>query len=119
MPTAAKTPCKGCGRATRGRLCDVCREKGMGRERRKTSAQRGYNAAWQRASKAFLRVHPLCADPYKVHGERAVAAECTDHIKAHKGDMTLFWDPNNWQPLCLACNSRKAVEEEGAGWRHA
>lgn len=28
--------------------------------------------------------------------------------------MVLFWDPTNWQSLCDTCNSRKAVEEEGA-----
>jgi 5-methylcytosine-specific restriction endonuclease McrA len=46
-----------------------------------------------------------------------VPAKCVDHIQAHKGDMKLFWDPNNWQSLCISCNSAKAVAEEGA-WGH-
>jgi 5-methylcytosine-specific restriction protein A len=42
------------------------------------------------------------------------AAECVDHIKPHKGDMDLFWDSNNHQPLCIRHNSIKAATEEGA-----
>ena len=37
-----------------------------------------------------------------------------DHKVAHKGDMKLFWDRANWQPMCRSCNSRKAVQQEGA-----
>lgn len=40
-----------------------------------------------------------------------------DHRKAHKGDMRLFWDRSNWQPMARGCNSRKAVREEG-GFGH-
>lgn len=36
-----------------------------------------------------------------------------DHIVPHKGDMTLFWDRNNWQSLCSACHKRKTVLEDG------
>ena len=61
----------------------------------------------------FLREHPLCADPFGDHEGRATLAECVDHIIAHKGDMQLFWDENNWQPLCLHCNSKKAAMSEG------
>jgi 5-methylcytosine-specific restriction protein A len=42
-----------------------------------------------------------------------VPATVTDHIEAHKGDMKLFWDPDNWQSLCTGCNSYKAALEEG------
>jgi 5-methylcytosine-specific restriction endonuclease McrA len=37
-----------------------------------------------------------------------------DHKVAHKGDKKLFWDRANWQPMRLGCNSRKAVQQEGA-----
>jgi 5-methylcytosine-specific restriction protein A len=61
-----------------------------------------------------LRGNPLCVDPYGDHGRRVVAAECVDHVKAHRGDYALFWEPrNHWAP-CLACNSKKAALEEGA-----
>jgi 5-methylcytosine-specific restriction protein A len=36
-----------------------------------------------------------------------------DHIRAHKGNMLLFWDKTNWQPMRKGCNSRKAVRTEG------
>jgi 5-methylcytosine-specific restriction protein A len=116
MPFAAKTQCKGCGRPVHGRYCDACLQAGKGKEQRATAAQRGYGARWQKTSRAYLQAHPLCVGyPKGVHEKRAVAAECTDHIKAHKGDMKLFWDPSNWQPLCIRCNSLKASTEEG-GW---
>ena len=36
-----------------------------------------------------------------------------DHIEPHKGDDTLFWDQDNWQPLCKPCHSRKTATEDG------
>jgi 5-methylcytosine-specific restriction protein A len=36
-----------------------------------------------------------------------------DHIKPHKGDMTLFWDRTNWQSLCGPCHSAKTAAEDG------
>jgi 5-methylcytosine-specific restriction enzyme A len=80
---------------------------------RGNSIERGYNARWRRVRLVFLREHPLCADPFGDHEGRATPAECIDHIVAHKGDMKLFWDENNWQPLCLRCNSKKAAKSEG------
>jgi len=48
-----------------------------------------------------------------LHGERAVAATDVDHIVPHCGDMALFWDVLNWQPLCEACHGRKTAREDG------
>jgi 5-methylcytosine-specific restriction protein A len=34
-----------------------------------------------------------------------------DHIKDHRGDMTLFWDSaGNWQPLCKPCHGIKTAD---------
>ena len=55
---------------------------------------------------AFLAEHPLCVNPFKRHRDY-VPATVVDHIKPHKGDMELFWDPANHQALCLSCNSAK------------
>ncbi len=44
-----------------------------------------------------------------------VAAVLVDHIQPHKGDMTLFWRVDNWQPLCKECHDRKTALYDG-GW---
>lgn len=67
-------------------------------QRRGSSAQRGYTNRWKKARAAYLLKHPLCRmcrDTGKV-----VPATVVDHIKPHRGDMALFWDSSNWQPLC-------------------
>lgn len=120
MPNLPKRPCghKPCPRLVEPpqRLCPEHRKafhQSDAGERGNANA-RGYTAQWNRATKAFLREHPICADPYGIHGQRFQPATCTDHIHAHKGDHDLFWDPDNWQPLCLVCNRLKAIREEGA-----
>jgi 5-methylcytosine-specific restriction protein A len=78
---------------------------------RQTAHERGYTAEWQKARIIYLRANPLCADCYKIG--RLNAATVVDHIKAHKGDTLLFWDQDNWQPLCKACHDRKTAREDG------
>ncbi len=105
-----------------GGYCEACKAKGKGREVRLSAAKRLYDARWRRRSKAWLRKpgNQFCVGyPKGVHGERLVPARVPDHIRAHKGDAVLFWDEDNWQPFCIGCNSRKAVAEEGAGWRRS
>lgn len=78
---------------------------------RKTAAQRGYGSKWQKARKAYLARHPLC-----VHCEaegRVTPATDLDHRVPHKGDMRLFWDSSNWQPLCKPHHSAKTAREDG------
>ena len=76
-----------------------------------TSAQRGYGYRWRQARQAFLRQHPFCIECEK----RGIIKPATDvdHIKPHKGDMALFWDQSNWQPLCHTCHSKKTAREDG------
>ena len=71
---------------------------------------RGYGKAWQRESKRFLQSHPLCVQCEKEG--RYVKATVVDHIIPHRGDQKLFWDQDNWQPLCKACHDRKTLTEE-------
>ena len=78
---------------------------------RKTAYERGYNNKWRKARFHYLQSHPLC-----VHCDaegRVTPATDLDHIIPHKGDMSLFWDSHNWQPLCKSCHSRKTVLEDG------
>lgn len=82
------------------------------RKDKRGSTQRGYGSRWQRARKIFLSQHPLCV--YCERQGKVTAATVVDHIKPHKGDQELFWDTNNWQPLCKQCHdSIKAREENG------
>lgn len=69
--------------------------------------------AWKRASDAFKASNPLCAECER--NGRMTLTQVTDHIKAHKGDLDLFWDQANWQPLCVACHNRKTALEEKFG----
>jgi 5-methylcytosine-specific restriction protein A len=80
-------------------------------QQRKTTAQRGYGAAWQRARDGYLAKHPLCA-ACAGHG-KTTPANVVDHIKPHKGDRALFWDSTNWQPLCKQCHDVKTATRDG------
>ena len=112
MPYAPKVLCRGgCGRPVVRGVCEACQAKGVGQ--RKSSTQRGYDYRWQRARAAFLQSHPLCGDPYMRHPNQVVLATDVDHRIAHKGDMTLFWDPANWQGLCHDCHSYTTALEDG------
>ena len=78
------------------------------RERGSASA-RGYDRNWQKASKRFLREHPLCAECER-QGE-ITAAALVDHIIPHRGDQGLFWDEANWQALCGRHHDLKTSRE--------
>ncbi|HBE68817.1 MAG TPA: HNH endonuclease, partial [Planctomycetaceae bacterium] len=88
-----------------GRRCPRCNRPP---EKRQSAAKRGYGRRWRVASRAFLarpenRICAICKNRL---------AECVDHIVDHHGDMDLFWRISNWQPACLACNTRKAHQRE-------
>lgn len=78
--------------------------------RRGSAAERGYDARWAEASRAFRREHPLCC--CCLANGCVSAAQLTDHIVPHKGSETVFWDHGNWQALCHRChNEIKATIE--------
>ena len=86
MPRFPDHPCRhpGCSRLVpKGRkYCDE--HAGLHPEDTRSAAARGYGSKWQRQSKQFLRVHPLC-----VVCEREgkyVLATVVDHIRPHRGD---------------------------------
>ena len=80
---------------------------------RETSCARGYDRRWQNARAAFLASRPLC-----VVCEAAgivTPATVVDHIERHQGDQRLFWDIDNWQPLCKVHHDEKTRKETGFG----
>lgn len=97
--------CGGCGKLVPGGTRCACqaqrdRERKARHDQNRPSARaRGYDSRWDKARASFLLQHPTCAccpSP----------ATTVDHIKPHRGDMALFWDRTNWQPLCTTCHSR-------------
>lgn len=81
----------------------------------KTAAQRGYGYKWQKARETFLAnpENVLCVMCAEVG--RVTEATVVDHRIPHRGDMSLFWDRSNWQPLCKRCHdSHKQAEEKGS-----
>ncbi len=110
MPTRAPWIC-GCGhKIAGGQMCPCQRRRKVAIEKsRPTARQRGYDTRWQRETTEFLAQpqNRLCACGC---GRRATMV---DHKIAHKGDMWLFWDRRNWQPMNRRCNSRKAASREG------
>jgi 5-methylcytosine-specific restriction protein A len=81
---------------------------------RLSARKRGYNARWDRESREYLRNNPLCI---RCRGRGRVSpSQVVDHIVPHKGDMALFWDRTNWQPLCIPCHSGPKQSEERIGY---
>ena len=127
MPLAAPRPCPypGCGVLVDGG--GHCARHKVQRQRmidanRASSNARGYTSRWRKARAGWLRKHPLCGDrasaPSAEHSAcvrtgRVCAATDVDHIKPHRGDMSLFWDASNWQSLCGSCHSVKTACEDG------
>ncbi len=57
-----------------------------------------YGVEWRKARALFLTDNPLCVMCSEVGMlKRAVIV---DHRIPHRGNVVLFWDRANWQPLC-------------------
>ncbi|UVI33719.1 HNH endonuclease [Paenibacillus spongiae] len=110
-----KKPCSkvGCSELTRSRYCEEHAKLEWQRSDRErgSAAQRGYGHRWRLARESYLREHPLCI--YCMKEVRVNAATVIDHIKPHKGNKVLFWDRNNWQPLCKSHHDKKTARYDG------
>ena len=75
--------------------------------------RRFYGRKWAAYRKAFLSraENAFCVRCLTI-GRETPAGE-VDHIKPHRGDINLFWDSDNHQPLCKRCHSIKTVKEDG------
>ncbi len=71
------------------------------------------SVGWKEYSRGYVARNPFCADPYGRHRGQRVAASCTGHKVAHRGDMRLFRDPANHTPLCNSCNAFMCTTFEG------
>jgi len=108
-------PCNkhGCPNLTRESYCEQHKSIPHKRydDKRGSSSQRGYNSKWRKARLSFLQNNPLCVQ-CNAEG-RLTVANIDDHIQPHKGDMKLFWDSTNWQPLCKHHHDVKTATEDG------
>lgn len=79
------------------------------RERRPSSAGRGYGSAWQKAAALHLARHPLCV-------RCSDLATLVDHIHPVLGPAdTGFFEPANHQSLCRRCHAVKTHADRRAG----
>lgn len=78
------------------------------------SWQHLYNSTrWRKLRLIHLGADPLCrmcADEGRIK-----AATVVDHIRAHKGDLSLFWDMGNWQSLCAPHHNAHAQSRDRTG----
>lgn len=73
--------------------------------RRPSAANRLYNYEWRKACRGYLNQHPYC----RMCGNPATTV---DHIIRHRGDRALFWNRQNWQPLCTRCHNSVKQRQE-------
>jgi 5-methylcytosine-specific restriction protein A len=104
----------GCRELTRDSYCPKHTEI-KAKERREYDKTRPYkhlynSARWQYLRKKILFVNPLCVECEKQG--IATPATIADHIRPHKGNINLFFDPLNLQGLCKRCHDTKTSREE-------
>jgi 5-methylcytosine-specific restriction protein A len=110
MPNRCKRACRhpGCGAVTDDGLCAKHRELHSALAIAKVKQKSDfYGPKWRRESKRFLEENPWCA-MHLENGEH-VRATVTDHRIPHRGNLSLFWDRKNWQPLCKSDHDRKTA----------
>ena len=113
MPNKPKRPCRypGCpGFCEQGQVFCKDHMAWSGDRLRGGAEARGYDARWRSARTRYLSSHPLCVECLKEN--KLTPATVVDHIIPHRGDKKLFWDENNWQPLCKGCHDRKTGRGE-------
>ena len=63
-----------------------------------------------------LRQKILTSDPYCRMPTCHKIASVVDHIIPHRGDLTLFYDEDNLQPLCKTCHDSHKQRDERRGY---
>lgn len=108
-------PCTspGCPRLTtrsQGAKCDDCRRvaEERDRERRGSSAQRGYDAQWRAVRAVFLQEHPLC-ERHQAKG-LVVPATVANHRVTIAADPSRRLDTGNLEALCAPCHDEIVTE---------
>ena len=64
---------------------------------------------WQELRLKVLKKYPLCYKCLEI-GRQSIST-ISDHLKDHKGDLTLFFDFDNIKGICKKCHNRKSAIE--------
>src|SRR3546814_8972989 len=72
-----------------------------------------HTTAWQSLRIARLNAEPLCRLCSALG--LTVPATVVDHIRPHRGDRNLAFDPDNLQSLCKPCHDRHKQAQERSG----
>ena len=123
-PTACRTPgCK--GYAVRSGLCSDCAGITVGDTATPPRISKHdyhrpwkhlYNTTrWRKLRDAILRRDPICTDG--VVCEKRAASTVADHKIDHRGNLQLFYDPNNLRGVCKPCHDTKTGSSHGGGNR--
>lgn len=114
MPYAPPRACR-CGAVVAaGQPCPRCavprarERKSQHDATRASAAERGYDAAWRRVRKDYLKAHPMCS----AAGCAAPATD-VDHIEsiADRPDLRLSW--SNLRSFCHSHHSQRTAREQG------
>ncbi len=121
MPSAPPRPCNqpGCGALGHERFCPRHKKQRQQHYDKARAASQPWrkwykSARWLRLRATQLSAHPLCqcAD-CKEGAIQVTRARVVDHIRAHKGDARLFFDPGNLQSLSKPHHDAKTAREDG------
>jgi len=72
---------------------------------------------WTKLRRRKLSADPLCW--YCLQTGVVTAADTVDHIRPHKGDVSLFLDWDNLQSLCSSCHNSLKQQQEIRGYHSA
>ncbi len=91
-------------------------KKTKGRSEEATDYRRWYGLAiWRKVLRPNqLTKEPLCQFCWL--REMVTAADTVDHRTPHKGDWSLFTDPENLQSLCGPCHTKAKADQERYGF---
>lgn len=80
---------------------------------RGSARERGYSAAWDKASKGHLRNHPLCR--YCDLKGLLMPADRVDHLYPQRAYPGVFWNKAYWISSCQPCHDgeKQATERRG------
>ena len=62
-----------------------------------------------------LARRPYCECPHHKGKDITARADVVDHIKPHRGDTRLMWNPANLQSMTKGCHDRYKQSEERGG----